>query len=137
MIMGIATMVAFVGSMAVAGFKPWGPWVAAGLLAGWIALAFLHGRDQDRRDQASGGIIRRKRDSSTLAQAVRLPCFLLASASFGYAKWLEHLGAPRELSEPWSDAAFPLLMLGSFVGLVIETVELWRARRTSDGPKRC
>ncbi len=130
MILGIATMVAFVGSMVVIDIKPLGPWVALALLGSWTLLAFWSSASQDRQDRAAGRIpdpTLQKR--SKLARVIQVPFFLSSLGCFAYAQWLIQKGAPRDVSQPYSDAALMLLLIFWIVGLTTESIISWVSRR--------
>ena len=131
MILGIATMVAFVGSLAVADIKPWGTWVVVGLLGSWTVLALLSALYQDRRDRAAGRIAEQVEQTSEIARVLQAPFFLVALGCFGYAMWLEHEGAPLEVRQPFSSLAWLLMLVGWLVRLATETISFWLERRKS------
>jgi len=137
MILSIATLVAFGGSLLAFSIKPWGTWVVLALLGGWALLVFLSGVAQDRRDRAAGRVpdptLQKK---SRLVTALQAPFFLSALGCLAYAQWLIHQGAPRDLSRTYSDSAFLLLLLSWVVGLVTEAIISRMSRRPSRVPEQ-
>lgn len=131
-ILGIATLVAFVGSMLVFNIKPWGPWVVLALLAGWTLLIALSSAAQDQRDRAAGRLPDLAlQKPSKLARGLQALFFLSSLGCFAYAQWLLHQGAARDISKPYSDAALLLLLLFWVVGLTADAVISWLSRRRS------
>jgi hypothetical protein len=136
MILGLATLVAFGGSMLVLSVNPWGTWIVLALLGGWILIVALSGVAQDRRDKLAGRVpdpaIRKR---SKLARVFLAPFLLSALGCYAYAQWLIHQGAPRDVSRTYSDSAFLLLLLSWVVSLVSDTIISWASRRRSQTPK--
>lgn len=130
-ILGIATLVAFVGSMLVFNIKPWGPWVVIALLAGWTLLIALSSATQDRRDRAAGRVPDLAlQKPSKFARGLQVAFFLSYLGCSAYGLWLRHQGA-RDLSRLYLDTALALLLLSWVVGVTTEAVISWLARRRS------
>ena len=136
MVLGIATVVAIGGSMLVFNIEPWGPWAALALLGGWVVLIALSNASQDRRDRAAGRVPdTASRKPSRLVTLLQAPLIVSSLACFAYAQWLEHQGAPRDVSQPYSDGAMALLLLFSVVGLTAQAIISWVARHRAQQSK--
>ena len=133
----VATVVAFGGALAVYAVEPWGPWAAMTLMAAWAAFLFVTALRQDRRDRLAGrvpGVSPRKR--SPLSRVLQGLFLIGALASFGYARWLERHGAPYDVSRPWSDGGFLLVLLGWVLGGAVNSVIFWVSRRRAAPSER-
>ena len=69
-------------------------------------------------------------------QLLQAPFILSSLACFGYAQWLQQQGAPRDVSQPYSDGAMMLLLLFWVVGILAQAIISWMARRRSEQSKR-
>lgn len=129
-VMLIATVVAFGGALAVYGVEPWGPLAAMALMAAWAVFLFGTALRQNRRDRLAGRIPGvSPRTSSPFSRVVQGLFLIGALASFGYAMWLERHGASRDVSRPWSDGGFLLMLLGWILGGAIDAVMSRVSRR--------
>ena len=127
----IATFVAFGGTVAVYGFKPWGPWVGSALMVGWAGLLYVSSIAQDGRDRRAGRVPAQPepRRISTLERFLRAVVPLAAAAYFAWSFWLRHQGASEDTVQSVRDTATFLMLLGILTSMSVEMIFSWLDRR--------
>ncbi len=108
----VATAVAFGGAYLAAGLKPWGIYVAAGLMLAWVCIALFSAYRPAVRDGNAGDA---RVNEPRWVLALR---FIIWCVSFGlylYAMLLDHQGKPAHQFVRYSLVATAVLWVGNLL----------------------
>ena len=123
-IIGVVTVGAVGGAYAVFNLRPWGPWCAAALMAGWVILVVNYGVQQARRDghPYSGLTFRDQAARRPVAVVLRLIMSLAWILVGGMMLWLHHINAPQGQIDVVTATFWTLLLTSWIVQIIADSI---------------